>query len=118
MDPKLPPLPPLPSLFDTSELHDSLPNLISELHISQLEDRPQDPIIARLLIQRQRPPPPSRSVAHTDTTEINRTECAEDQVPDLSQDVDGWQYEPTSDPKAVGAQRFHPLFRNVDPLDS
>lgn len=117
MDPKLPPLPPLPSLFDTSELHDSIPNIISELNISPLEDRPQDPIIARLLIRRQQLPRPSRSGAHTDRTEINRTESAEDQ-PDLSQDADSWQYKPTSDAQTVGAQRFPPLFRSVDPLDS
>ncbi|KAG9019863.1 hypothetical protein FRB90_003454 [Tulasnella sp. 427] len=65
----LPPLPPLPSLFDSLGQNTSLLDFTSGFHIPALEDRPQDPIIARLSSDRQKGQGNSNCVFSTVSTQ-------------------------------------------------
>lgn len=96
MDPDLPPLPPLPSLFTSHGLHHSLPKLFTALHISPLEDRPQDPIVARLLAQRQQT---SSTFESPTSVDENHTKTINGQIQEIFTDARDWQCDSASDAK-------------------
>lgn len=106
MDPDLPPLPPLPSLFTSHGLHHSLPKLIPALHISPLEDRPQDPIVARLLAQRQQTPSTFESPASVDEVAKDHTETISGQIQEIFTGPRDWQCGSASEAKKVRRTRL------------